>query len=308
MADQLPAWFVHALNDNAVHLAQQSDQRTRGASRVQDGVTGKSFPFNRIGSLEMVDITTRDGDTQYLNPTLSKRRAVLLDKGAAVLIDEFDTVKTLTNPQSEFMRALMAARARQMDKFLLAVPGLGSAGAAGTAVGGILGLATTVDEGNESSSTSALPASQQIVNGGTNLTMAKIGSANDLFDQAEVPDDERYLFYTSQGMKKLLTDSQVTSSDYSTIQALQRGGFPMDQTWMRFKWRRSQLLPKSGNIRSCIAVQRDGVGLAMGLFKNPEMVKQPGKWNNDSIILKISGGAVRIDDACVVQLDIDESA
>lgn len=308
MALQLDAWFVHALNDNAVHLAQQADQRTRGASRVQDGVVGKSYPFNRIAAVDMTSITTRDGDTQYLNPTMSKRRAQLLDYGAAILIDKLDTLKTLTNPQSEFMRALMAARARQMDKLLLAVAGLGTAGASGTVVGGILGLATTVDEAAESTSTVALPTAQQIVNGGTNLTMAKILAAKDLMDAAEVPENDRYFFYSSAGMKKLLSDTQVTSSDYSSIQALTRGGFKDDETWVGFKWRRSQLLPKSGNIRSCIAVQRDAVGLAMGLFENPEVVNQPSKWNNPSVMLQMSGGGVRIDDNGVVQVDIDESA
>lgn len=307
MAFYEEAHFIHQVDQAVHHVAQQRRPAVRGAVRTEEGVQGKTYPFQIQGSAELTQITVRDADTTYLNPPQSKRRAVLLDFGGAVLVDDFDKLKTLTNPQNEFVITLGYARARQEDRMVLSVPGLGAAGAAGTAIGGALGLATTVDEGAETTATSALPSTQQIVNGSTGGTIAKILDAKQKMDDADVDDEDRYFFYSPRFMRKLLTDVQATSSDYNTIRALDSGGFPMDQTWLGFKWRRTTRLPKSGNIRSCIALQKRGVGYAISLLGMTDVHKNPAKWNNVQAMVKMSAGAVRIEDVCVVQIDIDES-
>ena len=259
MADQLPAWFIHAVSDNVTHLAQQEQSQAMAAVRTREGVVGKTFPFQRMAQIALTEVTVRDGDTTYLNPTLSKRRANLRDFSGALLVDDFDQIKTLTDPQSEFALALVRARNRSLDDLIVGVRGLTAAAAADTPVGGILGLAPTVDEGTETSSTSALPTAQQIVNGGTTLTMAKVRQAARIMNAADVPQEQRYFFYSPIGMDKLLSDTTVTSSDYNTIRALQQGGFPQDATWMGFMWRMSNRLPKVANIRQCIADRKSVV-------------------------------------------------
>lgn len=301
------AWFIHAVSDTVTQLAQQKTAVVEGSCRLKTGVRGKTWPFNRIGSEDMFQVTTRDGTTQYANPAQTKRRAVLLDFALAVLIDEFDELKMLTNAESEHSQILGYALARQRDKLSLSPEGLTAAAAAGAALGGFLGKATTVDEAGETSSQTDLPAAQQILNGGTGLTMSKLRTMKKNFDDADVEDEDRYMFYSPTGMSQLLADTTATSSDYNTIKALVDGGFPMDATWMGCKWRRSTKLPKTGNIRSCIAVQRMGVGLALGLVKGVETGRDPGRWNNPFAMVKLSGGACRIDDVRVQQIDIDES-
>jgi capsid protein len=308
MADQLPQWFIHAVSDNVTHLAQQEQTEAMAAVRVREGVVGKTYPFQRMAQVSLTEQFVRDGDTQYLNPTLSKRRANLRDFNGALLIDDFDQVKTLTDPQSEFAMALVRARNRTIDDLILGVRGLTAAGAADTPVGGILGLAPTVDEGAETSTTTALPSAQQIVNAGANLTMAKIRQAARIMNLSDVDMNDRYFFYSPVGMDKLLSDTTVTSSDYNTIKALQQGGFPQDAVWMGFKWRMSNRLPKTGNIRQCIAVQKSCVGFAVAIISDIEIDKAVHKWNNQQVLIKFSGGGVRIDDAGVVQVDIDETA
>lgn len=299
------AWFIHAVNDVVVQLAQQKKSMIRGAIRTREGVVGKTDPWQRIGSVDMM-IPTRDSDTEYVNPPQSKRRAVLVDRAAAALIDELDQVRMLTNPQSEVAQILTFARERELDKLTLSK--------SATDIGGILGLATTVDEAGETTATAALPTTggplgvgQTIVNGGVGMTMSKILDAVQLFDEQQVPQEDRYFFYSPRAMRKLLTDSQVTSSDYNTIKALQAGGFPMDMQWNKFYWRMSALLPKTGNIRSCIAFQKMGVGLSIGLIKELEVDKATHKWNNTQVVIKLTAGSVRVDDLAVVQIDIDES-
>lgn len=302
------AWFIHGVSENVTFLAQQKQSRVQGAMRSKEGVVGKTWPFNRMGATSMSQVS-RDAITTYLSPPQSKRRVVLQDFAAAVLIDSFDEIKTLTSPRSEHAQNLAYARNRTIDDLALAVPGLGTAGAAGTAIGGILGLATNVDEGAESTSTAALPSTQQIVNAGTGLTMAKLRSAVTIMKKADVEFDssEIYIAYSADAMRQLLTDSTVTSSDYSTIQALMTGGFPADAMWMGLKWRLSTRLSISGNIRALPVWAKDAVGYAAGNITAVESGNDPSHWNNPFVMTKLSAGVVRIDDAGVVQIDVDES-
>ncbi|HXG17178.1 MAG TPA: phage capsid protein [Calidithermus sp.] len=299
MALQNEQWFHHAVSENVTQLAQQKRTVVMGAVRTREGVVGKTFPFHRIGKVDMV-AAVRDSDTTYANPPQSKRRAVLQDFSLAVLIDEFDEIKMLPNPQSEFAQILAYARNRKLDDLVI--------GVGPTALGGAIGLATVVDEPTESATTSALPTSQVIADGGTNLTLAKVKQAKFLMDDADVDPEDRYLFYSPAGIRKLLDDTQLTSSDFNTVKALVDGGLPPDQTFLGFKWRMSTRLFKTGNIRSCIALQKQGVGLAVGLIKEVEIDKAVHKNNNTQVLIKLSAGAVRIDDACVVRIDIDETA
>jgi Phage capsid protein len=302
------AWFIHGVSENVTFLAQQKKSKVMGAMRSKEGIVGKTWPFNRIGATSMMQVS-RDAQTTYLNPPQSKRRVVLNDFAAAVLIDVFDEVKTLTNPQSEHAQNIAYARNRTIDDQAF-VAGLGTAGATGTAVGGILGLATNVDEGAETTATTALPTAQQIVNGGTGLTMAKIRSAVALLKGADVDFDaeEMYIAYSALAMKQLLSDNTVTSSDYSTINALMTGGFPTDAMWMGLKWRLSTRLPSAAtNIRSLPVWAKDAVGYGAAGVKEVETGLDPSHWNNPFVMAKLSCGVVRIDDKGVVQIDIDES-
>lgn len=294
------SWFVHAVSNTVSQLSQQRKSMVDGAVRLKTGVKGKTEPFNRIGSQDMQQITTSDAATTYANPPQSKRRASLYDFGLAVLIDEFDELKTLTDPKSELSQILGFALERKKDDLVLAQ--------STTNVGGALGTAETVDEGaGTSSATSFDTTNYQIANGGSGLTMAKIRQSKRIMGDNSVLTEDQYMFHSPKGMEQLLSDPTATSADYSTINALSSGGFPMDATWYGAKWRESVKLYKTGNIRSCLRIQKMGMGLALGLVKQVELGKDPSHWNNTFAMVKLSGGSVRIDDTCVIMIDIDES-
>ncbi len=295
------AWFVHALNAEVDLLAQQLDQATRGSYRVKEGVDGKTWPFNLIAPARMSPIT-RDADTTYVNPNQTKRRAQLVDRGVAALVDELDRIKTPADLDSAAIETLAAAKNREKDVICVTQA---------------LGNAITVDEAGEVTGLQALPAGQIIANGGTGLTVAKILQANEILNRQNVPHRDRYFFYSAEAMTDLLQNTQVTSADFNTIRALANGGFADDEMWMNFRWRMLAgfideaqtipILPKTGNIRQCIAWQKNGVGVATGLDKSVETMVAPHKWGNQQILLKLSMGAVRIQDPYVVRVDIDES-
>ena len=293
------AWFIHGVTGTVHQLSQQRRAVIDGAVRLKTGVKGKTEPFNRLGQIRMTQQTVRDAQTQYSNPAQTKRRATLNDFACAVLIDDFDELKTLTDPTSELSQIL--AISLQVQKDLLAFP------QSTTNVGGILGTAETVDEGANTSSATSFVAGQQIANGGAGLTMTKIRAAKRIMGEGSVVQNDHFFFYSPKGMEQLMSDPTATSSDYSTINALMSGGFSMDATWYGAKWRESTQLFKTGNIRSCLRVQKECVGMALGLVKEVELGRDPSRWNNKFAMVKLSGGVVRVDDAGVVQVDIDES-
>jgi len=299
MALETESWFIHGVSETVHQLSQQRRAMVDGAVRLKTNCKGKTEPFNRIGSQDMMAITTSDAVTVYANPPQSKRRAQLYDFGLAVLIDEFDELKTLTDPTSELSQILGYGLERKKDDLVLAQ--------GTTNIGGALGTAETVDEGANTSSQTTIDAGSQVANGGSGLTMAKIRQSKRIMGDNSVLIEDQYFFHSPKGMEQLLSDPTATSSDYSSINALQSGGFPQDATWYGAKWRESVKLFKTGNIRSCLRIQKMGVGMALGLVKQVELGKDPSHWNNTFAMVKLSGGSVRIDDTCVIQVDIDES-
>jgi len=293
------AWFHHGVSATVTHLAQQKKAMVDGAVRLKTGVKGKTEAFNRLASHDMLPMTTRDGTTQYSNPSQTKRRCTLYDFALAVTTDDFDEFRTLTDPKSELAQMLGYAMERKKDDMVL------SQGT--TNIGGALGTAETVDEGANTSSATSFVATYQIANAGAGLTMAKIRQSKRIQGEANVETQDQYFFHSPKAMEQLLSDPTATSADYSTINALSAGGFPMDATWYGAKWRESTKLYKTGNIRSCLRIQKDAIGMAIGLMKGVETGRDPSHWNNWFAMIKLSGGSVRVDDPGVIQIDVDES-
>jgi hypothetical protein len=122
-----------------------------------------------------------------------------------------------------------------------------------------IGSANTGETG--STSTSML-AANQIANGGTDLTVAKLRTAKKRLDLESVdPSIPRYIAVGPEQIDALLGDTNVTSSDFNTVKALVQGEI---DTFMGFKFITTNRLSKSGNIRSCFAWAEDGVALAIG--------------------------------------------
>lgn len=305
------AWFIHGVNGAVQHLAQQKVRRTEGACELKEGVTGKTWPFNLMGAQEWQQVTGRDQPTTYINPPQSKVRASLVDFDAFALVDTLDEIRELADPRAAVTQALVYGRNRTLDARLLRPLGLTPAGVAGTQIGGILGLKTTVDEAAESTGLVALPTTQQIVHADQGLTVAKIATAKLKMDNAGVDEEDRYLFISPFAMNNLLTDTTVTSQDYNTIRVLNAGQFPMDGTWYGFRIRQtiglSTQLDSAKVIRNCIAVQKMAVGMAVGLITALEVDKAVHMRNNWQVGGKLSAGAVRKDDSGVVQIDVRES-
>ena len=243
MSTQVTTAFVQQYSANVQMLSQQMGSRLRDAVRVEN-VVGKNAFIDQIGSATAALRTSRHADTPQMDTPHDRRRLSLADYEYADLVDDQDKVRMLIDPTSSYARAAAAAMGRAMDDELIAA-------ATGTAFTGETGSTST-----------SLPAGQQIASGSADLTLAKLIEAKKILDLADVdPSINRYIAVGPNQIEALLNNTTVTSSDFNTVKALVQGDI---DTFLGFKFIVTNRLAKSGNDRTCFAWAEDGLALGVG--------------------------------------------
>lgn len=289
--------YVKKFDDDIKEASQQRKSRLEGTVLVDNAVVGTSKSFDTVGTSEAQVVTGRNQDIQYNNLTLGRRWIDLTDYDFADYLDSFDKLKLLNDPTNKYTAAGINAMNRAKDRVIVTA---------------IFGNAreTTVQGATETSSLIALGSGQKIVNGGTNITMAKLRTGLEILNVAEAgsPEEggERFFLYTANQLTKLMADSTLTSADYNTLKALM--DYKVD-SFMGMNWIRTELLPKSGNIRSCAIYAKEGIGLGIGANVTTNVSQATEKRGQPwRVYVMQSIGAVRGKDNCVVQIDCDETA
>ena len=283
MSVQITTAFVEQYKSNVFHLAQQ---KLRDAVRTES-VVGKSHFFERIGSTAAVKRTSRHADTPRVDTPHSRRKVTMDDYDWADLIDDSDKVRLLISPQSEYAKAGAYAMGRTMDDVIIAA-------ATGNAFGGVSG-----------GSTIALPAGQKIAHGSTGLTIAKLITAKEKLDAANVdPDEARVLVCSAKQISDLLGTTQITSADFNSVKALVQGDI---DTFMGFKFIRSERLGTDSNgNRQVLAFTNTSMGLALGKDIQTKISERADKNYSTQVYLCMTIGATRVEDEKVIEIACTE--
>lgn len=280
--------FVEQYSANFMTLAQQKESRLEMCVNVESGIVGASKAIERIGSTEAYQLTSRHSDTTYVDTPHSRRWLDLADYAWADLVDEMDKIKMLIDPTSPYLQAGVMALNRKKDDVIISAMGATARTGAGTA---------TFDSGNV------------IANGSSGLTVAKLITAKQLLDEAEVgPEESRFFVSTSEQISNLLSISSgliPSSSDYNTVKALVAGEI---DTYLGFKFIRSERLPKASTIRSCYAFTKNAMTLGIGKDIATSIDILPTKNQSVQVYARMSLGAVRMEEARIVQIDCVETA
>ena len=286
MSVQITTAFVEQYKSNVFHLAQQKGSKLRDAVRTES-IVGKSHFFERIGSTAAVKRTSRHADTPRVDTPHSRRKVTMDDYDWADLIDDSDKVRLLISPQSEYAKAGAYAMGRTMDDVIIAA-------ATGNAFGGVSG-----------GSTIALPAGQKIAHGSTGLTIAKLISAKEKLDAANVdPDEARTIVCSAKQISDLLGTTQITSADFNSVKALVQGDI---DTFMGFKFIRSERLGlDSNNNRQVLAFTNTSMGLALGKDIQTKISERADKNYSTQVYLCMTIGATRVEDEKVVEIACTE--
>lgn len=228
---------------------QQEASRLDHYVTVETGLSGKMVAFDQYGLLTFTEKTSRMGSTQ-LDEAPTKRRVIFPHiYTKAVGFDEFDA-KKLANidlPVSKTIESLRAAAGRTMDKVMIdAFLGTNYTGENGT-------TSVTFPE------TQTIDADYADTGAGAdcNLTVAKLRRALAMLHASEAWNEERraygdelVLACSSSQIDALLKEPEVSSYDYNTVRALAEGKI---DSFLGFRIIRTEQLPVSGKVRSCIA-------------------------------------------------------
>jgi hypothetical protein len=290
MSTQINKAFETSFSDNFIHLASQKQSKLGGAVRYEQVNDAKQFMFDRMDTVSMVQAVSRHEDTPLTEVPFSRRRVTFNTYRAVDLIDNPDRVKMAKDPTSPTMKQLTAAMNRQKDDVIISAA---------------LGNAYSVSSA-DAASTVALPSGQAIANGGTDLTLAKLLQAKKILLSNDVDPGEEpmYVVVGPDQLEALLSVTTNTSVDFNSVRALMNAEL---DTWCGFKFIISTRLAKTGNIRSCFAWAKSGIGLAMNGTPNIRISERSDKNYSTQCFVECSLGATRIEDEKVVKIDCDES-
>jgi len=291
----IPDHFTTQFDSNWKHLVQQKNSKLKEYVTI-DSIDGKEKSYNQLDATYMEQIVHRSGDTRIRDQTMAKRWIRPLQYDCAKLVDEFDEqfLGEVVLPTSPIIQSHAQAYARTCDSIIIGALG----GAASTGPTGIV--------------QTALPAGQKVavnyVESGTaansGLTIAKLRAAKFLFDSNEIDEEEeRILVVSAKQLQDLLRTIEVTSQDYNSVRALVDGAL---NTFMGFKFRRSQLLTKVSTVRSCYAYVKSGVILAERGLKT-HMDVRTDLSHSLQIRSVASLAAVRMEEKKVVEIACDEA-
>ena len=301
MADQngvltnVPNHFTTQFDSNWKHLVQQKNSKLKEYVTI-DSIEGKEKSYNQIDATSMTQIVHRSGDTRISDQAMAKRWIRPQQYDCAKLVDEWDEqlLGEVVLPTSPIIQSHAQAYARTCDSIIIGALG-------GTAYTGTTGTTATV-----------LPAGQKVavnyVESGTaansGLTIAKLRAAKFLFDSNEIDEEEeRIMVVSAKQLQDLLRTIEVTSQDYNSVRALVDGAL---NTFMGFKFRRSQLLGKVSTVRSCYAYVKSGVILAERGLKT-HMDVRTDLSHSLQIRSVASLAAVRMEEKKVVEIACDEA-
>jgi len=280
--------FVKAYGAAVMHLVQQKGSRLRSTVMVKSGVVGEEVFMDQLGTQTATKRIGRNTDTPITQPNHQRRMITLFDFEVAKLIDKQDKLKMLQDPTSPYVISGAYALGRSMDDEII------------TAANG-----TALTDKTGSTSTT-LPAAQQVASSSAGLTLAKLLSAKEIMDGAEVdPDDRRYCILSAKQVTDLLNTTEIKNADYNTVRALAMGQI---DTFLGFKFIRSERLNTNASTeRQVLCYTQSGIGLAIAQDITSEVVKRADKSFATQTYLSLGIGASRLEEEKVVEIACTES-
>jgi hypothetical protein len=278
MSQQITSAMVQQFKGNVITLFQQGEAKLRGTVR-QEPLVGEAHYFERLAPTEAVEKTTRHGDTPLIESEHSRRKLTLRDFEWADLVDQQDKIRLLINPESEYAQNAAKAMNRRYDRLVIE--------------------AFTADSlSGKSGATAVTFATEKLFD--TDISAAAMDSddvitAKAAFDNADIPESDRYALVHPGAMLAMLSDTKIISSDYNTIKALAQGGLK-GAPWMGFNWIVSTLVPTvAGDTdRYIFFWHKESMGIAVPAEPTTEISRRDDKSYATQVYVAMTMGATRI--------------
>lgn len=287
-----PVAFKQQFHDSYRDALAQRDCRFAKASVDRGMIEGSSFTINSLGTTEMKAVTGRYQDKTPQSLDHNTRVVYMADYDATIVVDGFDIPKLSADPSFKYPGLLSDASNRLKDKVIYRA----------------LLDAVVTKSGENTFSTTTLPAGQIVLAGGTAFTKAKAIFARSLFRKNECDEqngEQLYIAYNDEMVRQILADTTLTSSDFMAVQMLQSG--KVAENWMGFTWVPYQALDNGaggGTEARTAAWAKSGVEIGMGInFKTDVSENKAKRGHPTEAYGWLSLGAGRQDEKKVVAID-----
>lgn len=264
--------------DSMVKHAYANMGLLKNAVTLRNNVVGDTYKFRRMGK-GLANQKASSADVVAMGVGHEFRVATLANWNAPEFTDIFDAQDVNFDEKQELATTIAGALGRRCDQLVIDA----------------MDASTPL--------TTAVPA------GGTNLTIAKVNSAQvELRDQG-VPNTELFAVIEAGGLGGLLADEKATSSDYQAVKALVSGEI---NTLVGFQFiiletRAEGGLTEAANVVDSWFFQRPSVGLAIGIDMKTEINYVPEKtsWLTNGML---KAGSVVRDEGGLVKVQYDKTA
>jgi hypothetical protein len=228
MSVNLTTHYVQQYSTNIQLLLQQQGSKLRGAVSTGSYTGKQASPVDQIGKVEMQNVTGRFNPMGRVDAPTDRRWVFPSDFDLPQLIDSFDKLRLITDPQSAYVRNAVLAAGRKMDAVICsAFTGTAKTGESG-------GTSTSFTSGNE----------VDVAVGGTNskLNVAKLREVKRIMMANHVDFDmeEAYVGITAADHDALLGEIQVVSRDFNGGMPVLKDGKIME--FMGFKFIHCELI------------------------------------------------------------------
>lgn len=211
MSVNLPTHYVSQFSNNIQLLLQQKESKLRGRVTVGNYTGKAASPVDQFGSIAMQPVTSRFAPMGRVDAATDRRWVYPSDFDLPQLIDHFDKLRMLTDPESSYVQNAVAAANRQFDDLVIdaffGTAKTGETGATSTTFG--TDVTTTAGGRNVAVAFGAAAA--------CGLTVAKLreGKRELMSNHVDVESDPLTCVITSTQHDNLLGEIQVISSDFN---------------------------------------------------------------------------------------------
>jgi len=279
MASTLSQQFVKQF-EAEVHHIYQGERKLAGTIRTRTGVGSSTVQFPKLASAQ-AQVVVPQSQVSALNVTHSNVTATLTDYAAPEYTSMFDDAKVNFDERQELVQTLGKAIGRRADQIVL--------------------------DALAASSTS-LTVANSIGGSNTNINVSKVLEAGRLLNGKNVPQSDRYMAISADGLSALLAEEKAASQDYVLHKAMTDGKI---DNFLGFKiimigdMDEGGLAIDGSSDRTCFAWHKDSVGYAEGIAPKTEINYVPERmsWLTNCVL---SAGAIAIDATGIVQLTARE--
>ena len=213
MSVNIPTHYVQQYSSNVALKLQQMGSRLRGAVSVNTYVGKQASPVDQFGAVTAQRVVGRFNPMGRVDATTDRRWVFPVDYDLPQLLDSFDKLRLLTDPESVYVQNAVHALGRAMDEEILTgIFGTNKTGEAGTV--------------NTAFGTGQVVGVLQGAAAATNLTVAKLKEAKRILMSRNVDlNTERiYAALNATNHDSLLDEIQVISSDFNGGEAVLKEG------------------------------------------------------------------------------------